>query len=50
VDAWSTDADHQRGLLAYHIVEHLLQERPEAALDVLLGECVGDRYLQLIFI
>jgi hypothetical protein len=45
VDAWSTDADHQGGLLAYHIVEHLLQKGPEAALDVLLGERVGDGYL-----
>jgi hypothetical protein len=50
VDAWSTDADHQGGLLAYYIVENLLQEWPEAALDVLLGERVGDRYLQLILI
>ena len=50
VDAWSPDADHEGGLLAHHVVEHLLQQRPETALDVLLGERVGDRYLQLILV
>jgi hypothetical protein len=48
--AGSSYADHKGGLLAYHVVERLLEERPEAALDVLLGERVGDRYLQLILV
>ena len=48
--AGACDADHQGGLVADHVVEHLLQERPESALDVLLGERVGYRDLQLILI
>src|SRR5215203_3934143 len=44
------DAHDQRSVPAEHGVEGLLQQRAEAALDVLLGERVGNRDLEAILV
>src|SRR5215211_6786548 len=44
------DAHDQGGILPEHGIQGLLEKRAEAALDVLLGEGVGDGDLQPVFV